>query len=333
MSVNEDLQSLAVSHQLYTERLSGRVLAEIMRVLDAASDDLRGRLRRMQREGGSVLSRARVLRMRREIEQLFREASATWEAMEAALQPIAERDAAWWAGTLQRTIPVGLDVIRPAPQQVWAAALSRPWQGTLLRQWVAQFDASVVSELQRAVELGYLEGDTIPQIARRIRGTRKARYTDGVIRGLVGHRARALARTATQHVAAVARDQTMRANTDIIKGYQYVATLDSRTTMLCASRDGNVYEDIDRKPELPAHWQCRSTYVPVTKSWRELGFDRDEVDPRARASMNGEVPAKLTYEEWLRKQPEGVQREALGRRRWEQWKQGRPLEDFARQGV
>jgi hypothetical protein len=40
----------------------------------------------------------------------------------------------------------------------------------------------------------------------------------------------------------------------------------------------------------------------VTKSWRELGLDRDELDGRRGAlSMNGTVPANLNYSDWLRK--------------------------------
>jgi hypothetical protein len=51
------------------------------------------------------------------------------------------------------------------------------------------------------------------------------------------------------------------------------------------------------------HWGCRSTSVPVLKTWRELGIDADEVPQTTRASMDGQVPAKQTFEQWLKKQP------------------------------
>jgi hypothetical protein len=57
---------------------------------------------------------------------------------------------------------------------------------------------------------------------------------------------------------------------------------------------------------------CRCTTVPVTKSFRELGLDVDEVPAGTRASMNGQVPATQTYEQWLRRQSAEVQDDVLG---------------------
>jgi hypothetical protein len=34
----------------------------------------------------------------------------------------------------------------------------------------------------------------------------------------------------------------------------------------------------------------------VLKTWRELGIDADEVPQTTRASMDGQVPAKQTFE-------------------------------------
>jgi hypothetical protein len=50
----------------------------------------------------------------------------------------------------------------------------------------------------------------------------------------------------------------------------------------------------------------------VLKSWKELGIKLKDAPPGTRASMNGQVAARTTYPEWLRKQPIAVQEEALG---------------------
>jgi hypothetical protein len=50
----------------------------------------------------------------------------------------------------------------------------------------------------------------------------------------------------------------------------------------------------------------------VTKSFRDLGIDLDEVAEGTRASMDGQVPADLTYGGWLAKQPAAVQDDILG---------------------
>jgi len=60
------------------------------------------------------------------------------------------------------------------------------------------------------------------------------------------------------------------------------------------------------------HFNCRSVSVPVLKSWRELGFDVDELSAGTRASMDGQVPAEQTYGQWLARQPADRQDEILG---------------------
>ena len=58
----------------------------------------------------------------------------------------------------------------------------------------------------------------------------------------------------------------------------------------------------------------------------------DEAPAGTRASMNGQVPATTNYEGWLKKQPEGVQIEVLGKKRYQLWKNGVPLGKFVSNG-
>lgn len=54
---------------------------------------------------------------------------------------------------------------------------------------------------------------------------------------------------------------------------------------------------------------CRCVLVPITKHWSDLGIQFEgELDAGARASMNGTVPATLTWEDWVETQREGVRR-------------------------
>ena len=102
-----------------------------------------------------------------------------------------------------------------------------------------------------------------------------------------------------------------KANADIVEGYRWVSTLDSRTSELCQSLDGQRF-DLGEGPMPPAHPNCRSTVVPVTKTFRELGIDLPELPEGTRASIGGQVPASLTYFEWLKTQPASFVEEALG---------------------
>lgn len=66
--------------------------------------------------------------------------------------------------------------------------------------------------------------------------------------------------------------------------------------------------------------------LPVTKSWEQLAREAhgnstlakklDAMSPGTRASMDGQVSAKTTYEDWLSTRPEAMQRQILGPARY-----------------
>ncbi|KYG90374.1 hypothetical protein A0U40_18230 [[Bacillus] sp. KCTC 13219] len=77
--------------------------------------------------------------------------------------------------------------------------------------------------------------------------------------------------------------------------YQFLATLDLRTSDICASLDGKKFATKDKQAGVncpPMHPNCRSTTIPVVE------YDAEEV---RLAKLNGtyyEVPATMTYDEW-----------------------------------
>jgi SPP1 gp7 family putative phage head morphogenesis protein len=143
-----------------------------------------------------------------------------------------------------------------------------------------------------------------------LRGTADAGYTDGVWQ-TTRRSAEKLVRTATNHVATVARDLTYKENADLISEVQLVATLDAATCEDCAALDGETYA-IGEGDRPPLHWDCRCTTIPVLKSWKDLGINADEIPASTRASMDGQVADTVTYDDWLRGQPQDVIDEALG---------------------
>ncbi|MPT39504.1 MAG: hypothetical protein E2603_13595 [Achromobacter sp.] len=197
-------------------------------------------------------------------------------------------------------------------QQAYSAALAQPFRGRLLAEWAKSIEADRMVRIRDAIRIGYVEGQTVDEIVRRLRGTRAKGYSDGIIE-IDRRNAESVVRTALSHTAGVTRDRFYEANTDLIKALEWVSTLDSRTTPECRVRDGLQYEPVTHKPvghKVPwlsgpgrIHWGCRSTSVPVTKSWRELGIDIDEMDESTRASMDGQVPAQVSYGDWLTRQP------------------------------
>jgi len=139
--------------------------------------------------------------------------------------------------------------------------------------------------------------------------------------------AQAMTRTAVNHTATNARELMYTKNQDVIASVQWVSTLDGRTTPICQARDGMTFP-VNEGPRPPAHINCRSCTVPVTKTWRELGFDVDEAPESTRASFDGQVPEKTTYNDWLKGQDAKMQDSILGPGRGELFRQGVSVDKF-----
>src|SRR5690606_28228920 len=84
-------------------------------------------------------------------------------------------------GAVPSEIQVRYRIARVSVEQVRAAALSRPFQGRLLRDWAAKMAEDRMVYMRNAVRLGFVEGQTVSQIVTRVRGTRANNYADGVI--------------------------------------------------------------------------------------------------------------------------------------------------------
>jgi hypothetical protein len=168
--------------------------------------------------------------------------------------------------------------------------------------------------------------------------------------------AEALVRSSVQAVSNAANYETLKRNSDAVRGVQAVVTLDTRTSDICIARSSAVWDLETGNPisgtsekfpgPPPWHWNCRTFLVPYLYSWETLrrkdlpvGKHKKilEIPPSTRASMNGQVAAGTSYETWLKKQPKSVQLDKLGPTKYELWKsdkltftdlinqQGRPL--------
>jgi len=257
------------------------------------------------------------------------------------LRSLAEAEGQYQFGLFKRALPSIVQLRFPVAgvsvEQVYAAVVSRPFQGRLLMDWAKTVEASRLVLLRNAIRQGFVEGQTTAEIIASIRGSRALNYADG----LLDRSRRELAtvvQTALSHTAQTARQAFYDANAGVIKALKWTATLDSRTSPQCRLRDGLLYDPEAHKPlghKVPwlggpgrLHFNCRSVSTPVTKSWKELGIDIAEMPPGTRVSMDGQVPADLTYADWLKKQSAARQDEILGPTRGKLFRSGMPMERF-----
>ncbi len=120
-----------------------------------------------------------------------------------------------------------------SPDALYAAAMARPFQGRLLSEWASDLEADRLRRITNTVRQGFLLGDTNEQIARKIRGHVSKGFQDGALQ-MSRANAASIAKTAVGHLAATARESFASANNDLIKGKQWLSTLDNRTTPQCS---------------------------------------------------------------------------------------------------
>lgn len=118
--------------------------------------------------------------------------------------------------------------------------------------------------------------------------------------GVGAMQARRLVRTESCYVANQAEMESYKECE--IEKYRFVATLDMRTSEICASLDGKEFPVDKQQPNVncpPMHPNCRSTTIAVFDAEIMQGMQRRAVDPETGRDIF--VPADMTYEEWKKR--------------------------------
>lgn len=335
-TVNESLRDESVAHSVWISRYATGVANRMINLLNESDADLSARLLdALDKLPPEHFTVARLESLLGDVRALNHQTIAFMHTgLNDALMALAQNETRYQMSLFDSLLP--LQALSHYPLQgitadsVYAAAMTQPFQGRLLSEWAGNLETDRLARIENAVRRGYMAGDTVETIARNIRGHASKNYRDGALQ-MSRANAASIAKTAVNHLAATARNSFARANSDIVKGKQWLSTLDNKTSHDCIIRDLLCYT-LENKPtghKVPylqgpgkIHFCCRSTETLILKSWRELGIDIDEMDEGTRASMDGQVPAKTTYLEWLRRQSAQRQDQVLGPERGRMFRAG-----------
>jgi SPP1 gp7 family putative phage head morphogenesis protein len=292
-TANEELLDRAIRHAVYQEGLKGKLVEDTAATLEETTlGPVRGRVAKRLADGTPAYGK----RAQTFVDSIAREVqvgvAALWKPSARMLAKIIDAEIEWQTEVLRTATPLTWRFKTVSPALREATLRLRPLQGKLLRDWYKEAGQAAGAIYRRELSEGLRLGESVPNIVKRVRD---------VAQGTTHRQAEAVVRTAVSHVTNGAKQATFEANQDIVKGWKFVATLDARTTDICASNDGRVF-DVGGGPVPPLHIRCRSTQTPVLRSWKELGINLREAPPGTRASMNGQVPATVTYGRWLKAQ-------------------------------
>lgn len=331
---------------------SGRIQDEVIgRHLDLdayATDEVRTVLEILERAHASILGKMAATRgegtrswlrdVLAEVDIQYRQVKHELDARLDAVLPEVARDESAAALDDLRSAGISVSLAGPSMDTLLSSLRSLPADaGSTLGELYAKYEAGAIARMTASIRQGFVEGETLDQLVRRIRGRtvvsarkvlvdgtlkrRKPVFEGGVI-DVTTRNAEVLVRTTISHIANVARAATYAANNDIVRAVQWVATLDPTTCPQCGEKDGKTWPLGEPHPTPPAHPKCRCVMTPVLKSWREMGIDKDELDEATRASMDGQVPASTSFEDWLRRQSDKVQARVLGKTKAELFRKG-----------
>ena len=346
-SSNDELLDAVIRHQIGLMRLSGKIRKDIVRLLDSTENDLRNRIESML--VGDITAPATLRRLEK-LDAVIREirAGAISEVLgvwQQEFRDLTVAEASFMGSAIKTVSPVLLDVITPEVARLRALVTSNPFEGRTLKEWAVNVANADVSRIMSQVKIGMVQGESSAEIARRVVGTAQLKGKDGVTE-ITRRNAAAITRTATNFYSNEAKKLLFIDNSDLFTEELFVATLDGLTTAVCRSLDGETFP-IGVGPRPALHFGCRSVRVallastalgtrpmkPTTEKLllKEYAKDNhlaivtkranlpygmkgsfDAFSRRRVRELTGQVPAKVNYSQFLKRQSTDFQDEVLG---------------------
>lgn len=224
-----------------------------------------------------------------------------------------------------------VNFIFPSVDQIKNSALFKPIDTTYAmtyQSYLNGIENGLYNAWDVSVRTGYLLGQTTNEIVRNVLGGVSQidkLKKDGTIKSL-RNSIYSNTRTVLQSLANETRTMIFEENekyfSDDENRYEYMATLDNRTCLVCGSLDGSLFKNIrDVKYQLPKHRGCRCIVLPYF-----------EIEGDKKSSKNGYVDSKVTFNDWLKEQDKETQLDVLGRTRFELFKNGEDIGQFVDNG-
>ena len=173
------------------------------------------------------------------------------------------------------------------PKSMVEEILRNKWSGALFSERIWKNLSVANQTIKEELLVGFMTGRSYRKTAKCI----EKRMAVGSME------ARRLVRTESTYIACMAELESCKEMG--FKQYQYVATLDMRTSEMCAAMDRKIFDVEDGVPGYnmpPLHPWCRSTITAYMEERDLSRLTRSARDPETGRLY--EVPADMTYEEW-----------------------------------
>jgi len=330
----KSLLEVLTQHQAYLYRASSQSVSELLGLFNDDTNAMLSKLRDLLDElsdseklalAGGKYTTSNLREIRDLISQWFVSVNTSIpEAFAVSATALAVYEANYIAKLYNGKIK------NPDGEKLYSAAKKVPLAGgALVDDLLSRIAESARQRVEYAIRDGISTGKTNQEIVQRIRGTKRLNYEDGILTSTKADIDRTV-RTVRSHVAN-------QAYLDSYKqiGFEYVlfvSVLDGRTSKLCASLDGTIWEINDPAKRVPPlHPHCRSILVAVDKDGKLVGLRPFVMDERPvkdipkdeRSQLIGQLDANTTFREFFKKTDDFFQKEWLGPKRFKLYKEGK----------
>lgn len=335
VSANEQLFDIFTAHAIDLLRLEAHERKKVLAFLNELEGEIVAQLAKVD-PTGPARTRYQQERLEKLLEQVQETVRTAYRDinryMVGELVDLADYEAAFVASSMNTVIGVEMATATFTNAQLRGIVNGVLIEGAPITEWWSRQAGDTYQRFVDTMRQGIALGETNADLVRRVRGGTKAGEPVKGFMDISRRNAETLVISSVNSVANSTREETYNDNSDLIKGKVWRSTLDHRTTTLCKVRDKLQYT-LDNKPighDIPwlqgpgkIHFRCRSTSTPLLRTWRELGVDMDEVPEGTRSSMDGQVPAGMNYEEWLKAKPTAFQDQTLGAGKARLWRAGK----------
>lgn len=172
--------------------------------------------------------------------------------------------------------------------------LRMPWSGDNYSKNIWKSKYQIASKLQKAVTRSILEGKSIENLTRDV---------STELGNDLKHSVRRLIHTETAYVKS--QGDLLTYDKLGVDEYEFLATLDSRTSSICRSLDGEHFKLEDATPGInypPMHPYCRSTTIVYRAEKDGTRAEKDGTRAaRDDVGKSYKVDANLNYKDWYEK--------------------------------
>ena len=189
------------------------------------------------------------------------------------------------------------------PKKALDTILKSKWAGTHYSTSVWQNRDAMAGILDRALMevsgMGKLSDMTMQDVRGMVDLNKRRNQIKSKFKTEAQYQKYAANRLIRTESAYVANQTTATAYEECgIERYEYMATLDSRTSEKCSGLDGKIFEMSEKEVGVnypPAHPHCRSSVAPVIDGLTREGLTRAARDKDGKSVY---VPRDMNYNEW-----------------------------------